>query len=120
MPKFLHIFLWLPLLAVATAACVVDRDGSTSSTQTQPGVSGAVPLHDARLDLAGRLDIAPVEIDLISVRSAGFDGCLGVKTPDQACTEQFIGGFIAIYEANGEQYRYHFGGGRFVYADPAK
>ncbi len=120
MRKFFPVLFCLPSLAVAAAACVDDEDGGSSSPGGQQNVSGAVPLHDARLDLADRLGIPPLDIQLVSNRAAGFDGCLGVSDPGQACTEQFIGGFIAMYEANGEQYRYHFGGDRFVYADPAK
>jgi hypothetical protein len=117
---FLPVFLCVPLLLVGAACIEGDGNNSGGPAGNQQQVSGAVPLHDARLDLADRLDIAPLEIDLVSIRSAGFDGCLGVREPDTACTDQFIGGYIAMYEANGQQYRYHFGGERFVYADPAK
>lgn len=121
MRKILLPFLVCLPLAAIMAACVDDPDGGSSSRPDDPQqVSGSVPLHDARLDLAERLDLGPLEIDLVSIRPAGFDGCLGVRDPNQACTEQFIGGYIAMYEANGQQYRYHFGGDRFVYADPAK
>jgi hypothetical protein len=119
MPRFVWLFWFLPLLA-AGVACIDDPDRGTSSPGDQQAVTGTVPLHAARLDLADRLDIAPLDIDLVSIRSAGFDGCLGVTDPDDVCTEQFIGGYIAFLEANGQQYRYHFGGDRFVYADPSK
>src|SRR5688572_29996204 len=119
MRRLLPVLLCLPTLA-ALAACVSDDGGGSGAAEDPQQVSGDVPLHDARLDLADRIDVEPAEIDLVSIRSAGFDGCLGVKEPNTPCTEQFIGGYIAIYDAGGQQYRYHFGGDRVVYADPAK
>jgi hypothetical protein len=72
------------------------------------------PIVDARHDLAERLGIDVSVINLISLRHAGFNGCLGVALPQMACTDQFIGGYIAIFGVEGEEYRYHFGGGLFV------
>lgn len=119
MRKLPPLLLLCLALMLGAGGCL-DDDGGDSSSGNQQQVTGKTPLHDARLDLAERLGVPPLDIDLVSIRPAGFDGCLGVRDRGQACTEQFIGGFIAGYEANGEQYRYHFGGERFVYAEPAK
>ena len=134
--------LWATVGAVAAVAvgaavivgAIALRDGSDSGSNgggSQVGndtpdthTPGSGPqddfdsaLHAARLDLAQRLQIEPADVTLRSIRPAGFDGCLGVYRPDEACTEQFIGGYIAIFEANGSEYRYHFGGERFEAAD---
>jgi hypothetical protein len=74
-------------------------------------------LNDARLNLAERLGISPDGIKLVSLTHAGWDGCLGVEVEDQVCTMQFIPGLIAIIEADGKDYRYHFGDDRFIATD---
>lgn len=71
-------------------------------------------LHRVRLDLAERLGIDPLEVRFTSLTDAGWDGCLGVIEEDQVCTEIFIAGLIATFEAEGKSYRYHIGGDRFV------
>lgn len=112
---------------VAGVAAFASGGGDTPVNDDEPVDSGdgaAVPdapphlLHDARLDLAGRLDLDPLaDVQLASLEVAGWDGCLGVYEPDTACTEQFIAGAIAHFEAEGERYRYHLGDGRFIATD---
>ncbi|MCC7365702.1 MAG: hypothetical protein IT303_15165 [Dehalococcoidia bacterium] len=107
-------------LAVVAAA-VAMRDGGDTPVSSTPGgnepvPANAAPLHEARLDLAQRLGVPAKDAALLHARHAGFDGCLGVYHPDTACTEQFLGGYIAVYKAGSAEYRYHFGGGRFVAA----
>lgn len=87
---------------------------STPGTGPQDDIDSL--LHAARLDLAERLQVEPKDVTLRSIRPAGFDGCLGIYRPNEACTEQLIGGYIAFFEAKGAEYRYHFGG-RFEAAD---
>jgi hypothetical protein len=64
MRKFAPTLLCLPLVALAMAACNDDPDKSASSPGNQQQVSGSAPLHDARLDLAERLDIPRLDIGL--------------------------------------------------------
>lgn len=118
---------WMLLLALlALPALVMACDGNepdapvSATPGGQPITAKDAPLHEARLDAAKRADVAPLEVRLKSVRAAGFDGCLGVTASGQACTEQFIGGYIAVFDAGGKEYRYHFGGDKFVYADATK
>ena len=97
-------------------------DAATSATPTAGATPGAPsevtaisPLPGIRRDLAARNGISPAEVELVRLQHAGWDGCLGVKTPGQACTEQFIGGYIARFTLpGGREAEYHIGGGRFV------
>jgi hypothetical protein len=100
------------------------RDGPVTSDPgvSEPGFAHNYDvLHRVRLDLAKKLGIDPLEVRLTSLTHAGWDGCLGVVEEDQACTQIFIAGLIATFEANGESFRYHIGGGDFVGpVDPEK
>ncbi len=97
-----------------------DGTGPVSATPSPPTLPAESALHAARLDLAERLRLDPLDVHLRRLQHAGWDGCLGVKEEGQACTMIFIGGFIAWFEAGGEEYRYHVGGSRFVAASFAK
>ncbi|MCK9517566.1 MAG: hypothetical protein M0R74_00855 [Dehalococcoidia bacterium] len=107
-------------LAVAIGAVAMRGNKGDDAVSSPPGDGPQVAtdslLHQARLDLAKRLGLQPADVTITSIRAAGFNGCLGVLLPDQACTEQFIGGYIALFEANGQAYRYHFGD-RFITTD---
>ena len=110
--------------ALVVAACTDDdSSGSDSSATTTSGDGGGVArpgsvLHGARLDLALRLDTSPLSIELRSLQHAGWDGCLGLLVEGEACTEQFIGGYIAFFgRGEGPPFRYHLGGARFLAVD---
>lgn len=78
------------------------------------------PLHDARLDLAERLGVDPLEVRFRNAYAAAWDGCLGIVYEGEPCPELLVGGYVAFYEtgaAGGPPYRYHFGGGRYVAVD---
>ena len=78
------------------------------------------PLHDARLDLAARLGVDPLEVHFRDARPAAWDGCLGIVYEGEPCLELLVGGYIAFYQAgDGDRppYRYHFGGGHYVAVD---
>lgn len=111
-------------LAVVGAVSAFGSDGDEPvddgpvNGDAHPGQSTADydGFHDAQLDLAGRLDVAPLEITLRDVRTAGFDGCIGVVTGD-ACPEVFVPAFILNFEAQRETYRYHIGNGQIIATD---
>jgi len=109
------------VLAVLAAACSGRAekprdDHAVGATPSPPQVASEFPLHDARLDLAERLGVDPLQVRLLRLTPAGWDGCLGVAAPGAACPELFVAGYIAWFEVRGEQYRYHIGGGKFVAA----
>jgi hypothetical protein len=111
-------------IGVAVGLAVRSGDDTPAAGPGDPGTMPDVadsPLHRARLDAARRLGIDVLKVHLVELRAAGFNGCLGVVKPGQACTEQFIEGYIAIFEAGGERLRYHFGGSQYVGpVDPAE
>lgn len=108
---------------VAAGACVSDEPSSgggdrpiSATPDTSPQPAGGNPLHAARLDLADRLAAAPGEIELVELRHAGWDGCFGVRLPGAVCTEQFVAGVIAFFEAGDERHRYHLVGDAIIAA----
>ncbi len=105
----------LALLAVA-AGCSSRGDDPVSATPG-PLRPGEPALHAVRLDLAGRLKAEPLSLELVEVRHAGWDGCLGVIEPNKACTQIFLGGVIARFHQGDRFFRYHLGGGRFIATD---
>jgi hypothetical protein len=121
-PLFVVLAALLGVAAFAAAACGAranrgdDGSGPVSTAPSQPTLPAESALHAARLDLAGRLRVDPLDVHLRRLQHAGWDGCLGVKEEGEACTMIFIGGFIAWFEAAGKEYRYHLGGDRFVAA----
>ena len=127
------VFVALAATAALAAACGEDDDevnggnGATATpsdtpvtaTPAQPDDTSRSVLHEARIDLAQRLETSPLALDVTSLQHAGWDGCLGLYQEGVACTEQFIGGYIALFrraEATAP-FRYHVGGVRFVAVD---
>lgn len=111
------------VLAVGIGAAAALRLGDDTPSTSHAGGGGAQLkgtslLHEARLDAANKSGVDAKDVKLISIRGAGFDGCLGVYLPDSACTMQLFGGYIAVFEANGKEWRYHFGGDNWVATEP--
>lgn len=107
--------------ALAAVACVSDEPSSgggdapiSATPDTSPQPAGVNPLHSARLDLADRLATEADQVALSELRHAGWDGCFGIRLPNSVCTEQFVGGVIAYFEADDERYRYHLVGDAFI------
>jgi hypothetical protein len=96
-----------------------DGDGGNEPVTGSPGT--VAPnydgLHKARLDLAERLGIDPKKIVLRSISHEGWDGCLGIYVEGQACTMIFVGGTVAIFDVDGDSYRYHIAGDQIVATD---
>ncbi len=109
-------------LGVITAVSAFNNDATNSADKVEtinvaPWVGHGKTLHQARLDLAERLGIDPEKINLVSTSYAGWDGCLGIIDPAGICTMQYIVGVVALFEADGETYRYHVTGDEFVATD---
>ena len=96
---------------------------STPSPEPTPP-SGSGPLvEQARQDLAQRLDIAPAEIEVVSMESVVWpDSSLGCPQPGMAYTQVLRDGYRIQLRAGGKIYFYHGGGSRgpFLCENPAK
>lgn len=103
----------------ASAACADDDDTPVTGTPSGGGATGS-PLYAARADLAERLDLAALEVELRSLVHAGWDGCAGVVLPGRACASLFGGGYVAMFEAAEKPYRYHVLGAQFYATDLIK
>ncbi len=105
------------ILAALLVACS-GRDDASPATATPGGPGGGhLPLHEARTDLARRLDIPALDVEVRELRHAGWDGCAGVGLPGQACRELFGAGLIASFRAAGKDYRYHIFAGDIYATD---
>lgn len=114
------------VLAVAVVALGDGGDDPDTAASATPPAGGSAPpgatevtaispLPEIRRDLATRFSVAPGDVELVRLAHAGWDGCLGVRQPGQACSEQFIAGYIALFTLpGGQQAEYHIGGGRSV------
>lgn len=120
--------LWIAVALVTVVAVGIGvtfamhlNDGDTPVSSTpgpEPPPPEPSPLDGARLDVARRTGVDPLHVQLTRIQPAGFDGCLGVYKPGTACTEIFVGGYIAWFEASGATFRYHFGGAQWIATDP--
>jgi len=117
----------LAVVAVAGSSCSDAPSGGgdtpVSATPGTPTTTTDSPLHNARLDASGsrRLNVDPLKVELVSLRQAGWDGCLGVSSPGTACPQLFVAGYIAIFRGGDKEATYHIGMGRFVGpVDPVK
>lgn len=126
--------------AVAVAAIAVVAAGAAAGLRSSSGPDGSVSsppmspdptpapadafmgLANSRRDLAKRVlsstkpeDV--LRVHLREVRHAGWDGCLGIVRPNQACTAIFTGGLVALFDLDGKSYRYHIAGGQVIATD---
>jgi hypothetical protein len=78
-----------------------------------PGAQEVVRL--AKEDLAQQLNLAPDDIQLISVEEVDWsDTSLGCPQPGMMYAQVITPGFRVILEAGGQRYEYHTDTGRFV------
>lgn len=107
----------IAILAAFFAACGGgDDDATATATPGGPGVA-RLPLYEARTDLAQRLDLPALDVELRELRQTGWDGCAGVGLPGKACREIFGAGIIASFRAAGKDYRYHIFAGDIYATD---
>ncbi len=89
-------------------------------------MNGAIPdlparavesVRQARLDLAGRLGIAPADIAVARAEPAEWrDAGLGLPQPGEFYAQVITAGYRIELDAGGARYAYHCGAGRIVFA----
>ncbi len=88
-----------------------NPDGSLSATPGTVEVPAEESaLHRARVDAAKELKVKVLQVELVELREAGWDGCYGVVTPGKACPQLFTGGYVAIFRSGEHELRYHLVG----------
>jgi hypothetical protein len=77
----------------------------------------AESVRQARLDLAGRLGIAPAGISIAQVEPVEWrDASLGLPRPGEFYAQVITPGYRIVLESGGTRYAYHGAGGRAVFA----
>jgi hypothetical protein len=96
------------------------QEDMDASLEACPPVEGAQEEADplvelAKADLAERLGVPPIEIEVQSVEEARFpDVSLGVPEAGETYARVITPGYVIRLEANGEIYQYHGEGERVV------
>jgi hypothetical protein len=114
----LALILGLGLVAALGAACDGQDEGGAvpSPMPTAAGaVATGVPLDDyprpvqaAVADLAERLNVEPVEVEVVEVQPLDWpDACLALARPDEACAQVITPGYRVLLSAEGRRYEYH-------------
>jgi hypothetical protein len=112
---FIEAILACVVAFFAGTACNAGDDPATPSTADVPPQA---VLDAARDDLARRASIASADIDLVERCSMTWpDSSLGVREPGAAYTTALLAGWLAVFEADGREYRYHGAGDDFIAAD---
>ncbi len=103
-------------LALADPVPAGSQPGAKTDWQYQPG-----DIHEARLDLAARLSVDPLEIQAGQMKAAHWDACIGVYPKANAgCDLPGVLGHMVDLAVAGKLYRYHVGYERFVAMDWTK
>ncbi len=104
---FILVVLGLMILSSCSRLPTPHPDVKTLVPQVlvTPATDPAAP---ARAHLAGGLALPEEQIVLMSMEPVIWpDGCLGIYTPDAACTEALVPGYRLVFEAQNQRYEYH-------------
>jgi len=116
--RVLVLLLGLGLLAALGAACGAEDEGDVVPSPTPTAVGGAAtgvpldgyprPVREAVADLAERLNLEPVEVEVVEVQPLDWpDACRGAVRPREVCAQVVTPGYRVILSAEGRQYEYH-------------
>jgi hypothetical protein len=103
---------WIMSLVCASlllAACGANgRD--VSVTQVIPALEDVLP-PDVALNIRNRVsEILGVPVESIQLKSLEQmewpNGCLGLPEPDEVCTEAITPGWLLVFSADGQDYRF--------------
>jgi|SRR5688500_3030760 len=107
MPKIL--ILSLVCASLVLAACGAGGT-EIAVTQVIPVLEDVLP-PDVALNIRNQVSQilgVPVEsIELNSIEPMDWpDGCLGLPEPDEVCTEAITPGWLLVFSADGQEYRF--------------
>lgn len=106
------------LVSFSLVACDDDSGESEGTPTVSANATGEAILLEVQQDLADRLGVQPDEVSVLEYCEVTWpDGSLGVAEPGQVYTQALVEGWLAILAVDGEEYRYHGAGDRFIAAD---
>ena len=110
MPKILVLSLVCVVCASLVLAACGARGTEIAVTQVIPVLEDVLP-PDVALNIRNQVSQilgVPVEsIELNSIEPMDWpDGCLGLPEPEAACTEAITPGWLLVFTADGQEYRF--------------
>ena len=104
---------WIVSLVFASlllTACTPDGTDVPSAVPEIPALQDVLP-PDVALDIQNRVsEILGVPVESIQLQSIEQmewpDGCLGLPEPDEVCTEAITPGWLLVFTADGQEYRF--------------
>ena len=112
-----------PTLAVVDAGLLVQEETIVVEKPTEGGQPMLPQVSEAIADLAGRLGVAPAQIEVVSVEAVVWpDGGLGCPQPGMMYPQVLQDGLRIQLAVDGVVYQYHSGGRRapFLCEHPAE
>ena len=104
-------------LPVATPSVAPTQGDDLPMTQSAPGLQGLIGA--AKSDLAKRLSVSTVEIDVIEAGPVTWpNSSLGCPQEGMAYAEVLTPGYRIVLEVTGRQYEYHAGRGMETFYCP--
>lgn len=103
--KWIVSLVWLSLLLTACST-----GGTTATAPVIPALEDVLP-PDVALNIRNQVsEILGVDVETIQLKSIDEmewpDGCLGLPEADEVCTEVITPGWLLVFEANGQEYRF--------------
>lgn len=109
---FIKWIVPLVLLAglVLGACSGTGTDVPTALTQVGPALENVLP-PDVALNIRNKVsEILGVPVESIQLKSIEQmewpDGCLGLGGPDESCVQAVTPGWLLVFTANGQEYRF--------------
>jgi hypothetical protein len=96
-----------PAFGLPAGQPVVPTAVSTDSAPNQPAVLPPPIAQKLIRQVSRETYIRPAQLKIAEIKPAGFDGCLGIYRPNQACTKILIQGYQAIVTGPNRTYVYH-------------
>jgi hypothetical protein len=121
MRRFLPLAALLAVLAACGAGTEPEAEESTTTSSTAPPTTGSdtstMPINEqlpivapALDDLAGRLQVAPADIEIVSTEEVTWpDGSLGCPEPGMSYTQALVEGSKVILQHDDRVFVYHAG-----------
>lgn len=101
----------LVLAGLILSACGASgTDVPTALTQVGPALENVLP-PDVALNIRNKVsEILGVPVESIQLKSIEQmewpDGCLGLGGPDESCVQAVTPGWLLVFTANGQEYRF--------------